>query len=139
VYAPQVIGTRRDAERALAALLDTVAGCRAGGVDGVHPAMTVNELWAQFEQLVMPTLSPGTRAGYRSKWRSYVRPAIGDLRVEQLTALHLERLYADVQRRDLSTWTCRHVHTIVSSVLTSAARWGVCPTMHAAKQAKAPR
>ena len=111
-------------------------------------------------------LAPQTIAAYRTHVRRHITPRIGRITLSELTAAHLNTLYADLERNGnhtrcctgrqpcakatgsgpLSRTTVRHVHNTLSAALRDAVdgdRLAVSPTVRAKpptlKQAKAQR
>jgi integrase len=111
-------------------------------------------------------LAPQTLAAYRTHVRRHITPRIGGIPLSELTAAHLNTLYADLERNGnhtrcctagqpcaqatgsgpLSRTTVRHVHNTLSAALRDAVdggRLAVSPTSRAKpptlKQAKAQR
>jgi integrase len=75
---------------------------------------------------------PTTVAGYRRLIRIHVKPAIGDLPIQELTAVDLDRLYAKLSkvgsaggRGPLSKASVRQVHMVLGKALGDAARKGL--------------
>jgi integrase len=75
---------------------------------------------------------PTTVAGYRRLIRIHVKPAIGDLPIQEITAVDLDRLYAKLSsvgsaggRGPLSKATVRQVHMVLGKALGDAARKGL--------------
>lgn len=81
---------------------------------------------------VQPNLRPSTWNGYRNEMELNVVPSLGHLPLQQLNAVHFNRLYAYLLsdgRKDgkggLSVRSVRYVHTIVRRALKDAVRWGL--------------
>jgi integrase len=76
-------------------------------------------------------LKPQTLAGYRRKIRLQVLPAIGHLPLDELRAMHLNKLYRQLEQRGgarggpLSLTTVREVHNILSSAYSDAVKSGL--------------
>ena len=75
---------------------------------------------------------PTTIAGYRREIRLHVKPALGDLELQQITAVDLDRLYAQLAsvgspggRGALSKSTIRKVHVLIGKALGDAERKGL--------------
>lgn len=65
-------------------------------------------------------MSPRTLDDYRSKCRLYLFPGIGKHRVDKLEASHLDALYLDMIKRELSSGTVLKTHRIISRALKVA-------------------
>lgn len=78
-------------------------------------------------------LRPATVDKYARDSDRYVRPVLGSVRLQALTALHLDRLYASLLQsggaggRGLSTTSVVHVHAVLHKVLHDAVRKGRHP------------
>jgi integrase len=87
---------------------------------------------------------PSTFTSYRLHVTRYVIPAIGNVRLHQLRASHLNGLYARMlsgdanDGRPLSARTVRYCHTIVRRALADGMREGTLTT-NVADAARAPR
>ncbi|MEU3033496.1 tyrosine-type recombinase/integrase [Streptomyces griseoaurantiacus] len=66
------------------------------------------------------TMSPRTLDDYRSKCRLYLFPGIGRHRVDKLEASHLDALYLDMIKRNLSSGTVLKTHRILARALKVA-------------------
>jgi hypothetical protein len=76
-------------------------------------------------------LSPNTRIGYRGILDRYLLPTFGHRRADRITPAELERWYAQLldgkasaAPRPLLAQTIRKVHHLLSSILSTAVRWG---------------
>ena len=70
---------------------------------------------------------PGTWAEHKSKVEVHLVPAIGGVRLQQLTPGHLNALYADLLEQGLSARTVLHVYATIRRALADATRWGLVP------------
>ncbi len=158
---PKADGRRRQAKRrgfptrrAAQAALDRL---RVSAREGTHVAidrMTVGEYLEQWgETLGVAGRKPSTVASYRRNLRVHVIPRLGGLRLQALTPLHLDTMYADLladgnmrtEGDALSPRTVRYVHTILRKALSDATRKGLivrnpsdAATPPSAKAARAP-
>ena len=66
---------------------------------------------------------PATRAGYESKVRLYLEPALGGIELAKLTPQEAQRMLAGLERRGLSPRTVQQTRAILRSALTTAQRW----------------
>ena len=88
-------------------------------------APTVERLWLMFEAL--PGRRPKTQRAYASWYRLHIRPALGRLKVADLTAQHVERLHRAVTEGTGAS-TANRVHATLSAMLTHAAKCGLVRT-----------
>ena len=93
------------------------------------------------EDVVKPdalTGSPRTYEAYEYHVRLHLRPALGAVKLKQLRAEQLQRLYADLLKRGLSPKTVRNCHGCIASALEQALKWGLVAT-NVARQARPPK
>jgi integrase len=113
------------AERALrAALVDRQAPVKEREITPQSRFSKVAELWlAEVEQAVdAGRRSPGTLDVYRSVYRLHVRPALGELRVREITTPVVDRVLAAVKQR--TTAGARTAKVVMSQTMRLAARHG---------------
>lgn len=84
---------------------------------------TVAELLAAWLDHARPDLALKTAYNYQALIDQRIVPALGNLRLERLTAAHLDRFYAGL-RAELAPKTIRNIHAILRRALTQAQRWG---------------
>ena len=75
---------------------------------------------------------------YQSKVRKYIIPALGRVRVDQLTPLQVQSLESECLRRGLSSRSVLHIHRVLSQAL----KWGVrmgCLSRNVAELVDPPR
>lgn len=122
--------TRKEAERAFAALRDEV---RRGAY--VEPSKLTLSRFLEDEWLpsIAASVRPTTWKFYAGMVHAHVRPALGRTRLANVTPPKLNAFYADLLRsgsrgrapgRPLSPKTVRHVHTMLHKALNDAVRWG---------------
>lgn len=97
-------GTRKDADRALAALVLQV---EAGQHRGDDP--TVTELAEQWYAARVADWSPGTARQYRHQLDRHLLPALGTTRARKVRPADLDRLYATMRAQGLAPGTSARV------------------------------
>ena len=114
-----VHGSKKDADRYLAAALRS----RDLGTF-VEPAkMSLNSFLDRWlEDAVKPRVRPRTLQDYRRFLGQYVRPALGDRRLDRLTPLDLQKLYTEIGEQ-ASAHAVVHTHRPLSAALRQAVRW----------------
>jgi hypothetical protein len=113
------IGTKREAQRALAALVAQVAEGK------ISSSTTLNELLARWLDQVDNRLSPTTTRVYRRIVNRRLGPDLGRLRLSKVTTQRIDAYYAALTREhDLSAGTVRHVHAILRRSLGQGVKWG---------------
>src|SRR5262249_46143520 len=120
--AKTIKGKRSDAEKFLRARL---AELDRG--EFVEPsAETLNaylDYW--LESAAKPKLAIRTYEDYEYRLALYVRPVLGLKKLSALQPREIQALYSDMLKRDLSSRSVRAVHTILSSALKQAVKWGM--------------
>ena len=123
-----VHGTKREAQRSLAAL---VAEVSAGKV--TSSTTTLRELLSAWLDHAEEQLSPTTLREYRRLVTKRIEPDLGKLPLRKVTTQRLDAYYASlIREHDLSPASVRHVHAVLRGALGQAVRWGWIPTNPAA-------
>lgn len=117
----RVHGKRRDAENARADML-----LEARQVVTSRRDMKVGDLLDRWlAHLDTIGRRPSTTYGYRNIIERTLRPALGPVRIDRLTTLDLDRLYAALKARGQAPATIRQAHAIIRAALHQAQRWGL--------------
>lgn len=61
-----------------------------------HNAPTVNDLWAEYEKIHFPTLSPKSQVDQRGMWINHILPSLGQVAVRELNSSQIDRLHARI-------------------------------------------
>jgi integrase len=118
------LGTKREAQRALAAL---VADVSAGKISS--SATTLHELMHQWLMVVEDQLSPTSVREYRRLVDKKIGPDLGKLRLSKVTTQRLDSYYSELTHAGgLSPASVRHVHAVLRGALGQAVKWGWIPT-----------
>jgi integrase len=113
-------GTKREAQRALAA---EVALVSAGKVTAT--TQMVADLLASWYERAAADLSPSTAREYRRLIDKRLLPALGRVRVRDLTPQQLDAFYGELSTRgQLAPASVRQVHAVMRRALAQAVRWG---------------
>ncbi len=116
-----VHGNRRDAE---VALRERVTAVETGNFLA-RSQETVNQFLTRWlETYAASNVSVSTARGYSSKLDTYVRPAFGDVQLQQLRPDPIQRLYGEMLGRGLMERTVLHTHRILRQALAAAVKWG---------------
>jgi integrase len=75
------------------------------------------------ETSVKPSVRPLTYAGYKVNVEKHLIPAIGRLRLDQLTPQHVQSMINARLAAGFSTKTVGYVHQVLRTALTLAVRW----------------
>ena len=118
-------GTKRDAQK----YLNSVLRSRDLGVY-VEPArVTLNQYLDKWlETAAKPRVAPRTLGDYKVILKTYVRPQLGDRRLDQIRLLDVQGLVTQMLEKGLSPRTIRLAHAILGSAFKQAQRWGMLIT-----------
>lgn len=109
--------------------------------------MTVGEYLRHWlETSARPSVRASTYQSYESVIRVRIVPGIGNVQLQKLTALHVQKLYTDLligRRADrkagrLSNRTVRYCHVVLKKALKQAVRWRLVP-LNVAADADPPK
>lgn len=115
--------TKREAQRALTEALEAFEK----GTFVTTGRLTVAEYlhdWLEGRASLRPT----TRLSYESHVRLYLSPALGNVRLDDLRSVHVDRLFAELRRgraKQLSPATLQRVRATLNSALNDAVRKGL--------------
>lgn len=113
--------TREEADRALTRMKsERDAGIALGG-----PNPRLSEyLISWLRDSVATSVDPKTLEGYEVACRIHIIPALGGVRIRDLTARQVQGLYAEKLRAGLSVRTRRNIHATLKRALKQAVAWG---------------
>jgi integrase len=121
--------SKREAERALRDVLQSLDRQRYVERHSLTLAEYVRKEWVPAMQ---GQFRESTLIGYRHELENNVLPRLGDLPLQQLNAVHLNKLYGWLLisgRKDgkggLAPRTVRYAHTILRKALADGVRWGL--------------
>lgn len=123
--------SEKTAERARTSLLKALD-------DGTHVAPSkdsVGDFLERWLPAMRVTVRPSTAALYQTLVRAYVIPAIGSLKLSELSPVHLNTLYGELLEggskhrdgRGMSAKSVRNIHGVIHRALADALRWGDVP------------
>jgi integrase len=120
--------SKKDAERALRELLNTVEG---GGFVQRTDTTVAAFLRDEWLPAIRPRVKYETWSDRRRNLEAHVIPRLGGVALRDLNAAHFNRLYADLladgklhQEGGLSPTSVRRIHAMVRKALNDAVRWG---------------
>lgn len=79
------------------------------------------------ETVVKPTRAPKTYYGYFGICKNYLLPTLGGLRIDRVSAIHIQAMMAGMRAKGLSSQTVRAAFAVLQSALTQAAKWDLIP------------
>src|SRR5918998_2941899 len=101
---------------------------RDGGLVFDADGQTVGEyLERWFETSVRGSVRESTYGSYSRQARRYLVPAIGTVKLKQLSAMHVQGVYRSMLDRGLSSRTVQYTHAVLHRALKQAVRWGLVP------------
>lgn len=119
-----VKGSKKDAQTALNAMLRD----KDLGLLGDARKQTLNEylnIW--LETIAKPRLHPRTFGDYGDLMRLYIRKPLGHIKLADLKAAHIQKVYAEMQSQELSPRRVRYTHAVLRSALQHAVKTDVLP------------
>ena len=117
-------GTKRQAQVALAKLVTEV---EAGQATRSHPTSVAEQLDRWLTD-ISPTRSAYTVKEHRRCIEHDIKPALGWVRLDKLTARQLDEFYHDLLARGLSPSSVRRFHSVLHAALDRAVKWGMIPS-----------
>jgi integrase len=113
--------TREEADKALTKMKAE----RDGGIALSGPNPTLNEyLRAWLRDSVAVSVDPKTLEGYEVACRIHILPALGGVRIRDLTSRQIQALHAQKMRDGLATGTRQNIHRTLKRALKQAVAWG---------------
>lgn len=82
---------------------------------------------AEWVASIEGTVRPQTRQRYAREIERHLLPGLGDIRLDRLTAQHIQSAYGDLLRSGLSPSTVRLAHAVLDRALRDAVRRGAVP------------
>jgi integrase len=117
-------GTKRDAQRAVAALITEVERGGHQRQQG-NTRRTVGELLDQWmDHIETQGRAPTTMARYRSAVSANINPRLGSKAINKLSPADLDRFYSQLAKTGLGPLSVRKSHAILSAAFNQAVRWG---------------
>ena len=122
--------------RAAQSELRKLAGASSEG-KARRSTASVETFLRQWIEWKAPSLSPRTVQLYERLLETVVIPKLGGMRLADLKARELDRLYRELEQRGTSVYVLRQVHVVIRSALSTAVKWGVVE-VNVAKLASQP-
>lgn len=118
-----VKGTKKHAELALAKLIHSTET----GIEISGSKLTVADYAKKWLGAKRKTVRPKTLERYEDLFRLHIIPVIGNIQLQKLKPLHLEKVYERAFDRGLSTQSVHHIHRVLFSTLRQAVAWQLIP------------
>ncbi len=118
-------GTKSEADKQLTKKL----GELDNGTLNVNSKQTLSEfLDVWLETIAKPRLHQRTFGDYQNLMRLHVRDSLGNVKLSDLKAIHIQKLYGELQtEKKLAARRVRYVHAVLSSALTKAVELDILP------------
>lgn len=127
-------GTKKQADTALAQFVTEVAN----GTVPVAASATLAKFLDRWLDHIRPSRSPSTIRGYRHKIER-INAQLGGVRLDRLTAQHLDRAYRVWLDEGLHPSSVHHLHRVLSAALRQAVKWGLLASAPTARATPPPR
>jgi integrase len=118
-------GTKSEADKQLTKKL----GELDNGTLNISSKQTLSEyLDVWLETIAKPRLHPRTFGDYKDLLRLHVRDSLGNIKLSDLKAVHIQKLYGELQtEKKLAARRVRYVHSVLSSALKKAVELDILP------------
>jgi integrase len=90
------------------------------------------------EAAAKPRPGASSYGDYQWLLKRYVRPQLGTVPLQKLTALDIQKVYAAMRAQGLSSRTIQYTHRVLRSALEQAVKWRIIP-QNPAQYAELPR
>ncbi len=117
----KVYKTKKEAQE----WVTTMTGQVKQGLTYNSAKTTVDELLAEWLKIKKTKSRPATEEQYRRIARLYISPALGKLKLQDLTAARIQRLYSDLEKQSVGKRTIEITHTVLHGFLAHAQRLGL--------------
>jgi integrase len=117
-----VHGTKRDAQRAAAALVAEVERGSHRTQPGRHSVAELLDEW--MAHIEAQGRAATTMARYRSAISANIKPHLGSLAVNKVGPADLDRFYGKLTKAGLGPLSVRKSHAILSAAFNQAVKWG---------------
>ncbi len=127
-------GTKKQADTALAQFLSEVTS----GSAPLAGNATLAEFLDRWLDHIKPNRSPTTIKGYKHKI-DRIDKQLGGIRLDRLSAQHLDRTYRTWLEEGLHPSSVHHLHRVLSAALHQAVKWGLLASAPTARATPPPR
>lgn len=112
--------TKKEAEQDLPRILNQIQNGYKEPAD-----ITMEEYFNQWLSRKKNTVAPGTYEHYEAYMRKHIIPGLGRWKVNELDHFLIESFMDEVNEKDLSQRSKKHIYRILSSALKNGRRYGV--------------
>ncbi|MHB8933142.1 MAG: site-specific integrase [Bellilinea sp.] len=107
---------RKDAQDWIA----TINGQVKQGLTYNSAKTTVDELLTEWLKLKATMSRPATQESYQRMARLYISPAMGRLKLQEVSAARIQKFYSDLEKRGIGKRTIENTHTVLYGFLKFA-------------------
>src|SRR5919112_1848964 len=90
-------------------------------------SLTLSEYLDRWLKVIQGTISVGSWKQYETIARLHIKPALGKLKLDRVSALHVQSLYTDKLDAGLSPRRVIYIHVTLHKALKQAVRWSLIP------------
>ncbi len=87
--------------------------------------MTMEEYFNQWLERKKSTVAPGTYEHYESYMRKHIIPGLGRWKISKLESYHIQSFIDEVNDKELSQRSKKHIYRILSSALLKGKKYGI--------------
>jgi Arm DNA-binding domain/Phage integrase, N-terminal SAM-like domain len=98
-----------------------------GEIQAGRAAPTVSDLCDRFEAEYLPRKRPSTQKTYRQQIAAEIRPALGSLKIAEVTFAHVDRLHRAISKR--APYRANRVLATLSRMFSLAIKWQMRTTI----------
>lgn len=111
---------KKDAEKDLPNILKNLEKGYKNPAD-----MTLEKYFTQWLEKKKKTVAPGTYEHYESYMRKHIIPGLGTIKIKKLDEDHIEYFMEEVDEKDLSQRSKKHIYVILNNALSDGKRQGI--------------
>jgi integrase len=119
-------------------LLEARKAAKDGFMTDVGNITFVELIERYYADVAIHTLKPKTLESYETLIRIHIKPELGNIKLNQLTPVHLQTLYSEKIKAGYSKRTVQYIHSIIRRILSQGVKWGMT-TRNIADATDAPK
>lgn len=117
-----VKGSKKNAE---SVLRERISAVENGGFVSKSAETVTQFIERWLRDYASVNVAPSTMRGYQSKINCYIVPYLGTVKLQALTARHVQAMYSKMLDAGLSASTCLHAHRVIREALNHGVKWGL--------------
>ncbi len=115
-------GTKKEAEAYKNKILHQISTGTYANPSNVYFVDYISD-W--LESVAKPRVSSKTFRGYEQSVRLYLKPSLGNTKLDKITPDQIQKMYNKMLNRDLSSSTVKNAHAVLNSALKQAVKWNI--------------